>query len=125
MFHINKVNYACILADSKQYVWGKICAWGEFWKCETCNETFDERKNLKEHEKVHGIKNPCEKCGKGFEKAWSLKQHISTFHEGKKPFICDFCGNSFGRKDNLKDHINQVHIGIKRTGHQKKRNKAK
>ena len=36
---------------------------------------------------------------------FSLKDHISSLHEGKKPFKCDICGSSFSRKHYLKVHI--------------------
>ena len=42
-----------------------------------------------------------------------LKRHISSVHEGLKPFKCNICGIYYAQKINLKTHITQVHDGIK------------
>ena len=43
----------------------------------------------------------------------NLNKHVSTVHEGIKPFQCDICNACFGQKDNLNNHIAIVHEGIK------------
>jgi uncharacterized Zn-finger protein len=43
-----------------------------------------------------------------------LTKHVSTVHEGKKPFKCDICDYSFSEKGSLNKHIKSVHDGNNR-----------
>ena len=42
-----------------------------------------------------------------------LSCHITSVHEGKKPFNCDICDVDFSGKPNLDAHIAKVHEGKK------------
>ena len=53
----------------------------------------------------------CEICNKSFTRGKSLKRHITSIHEGIKPFKCDTCEVSFSQKSNLDRHIAFAHEG--------------
>ena len=55
--------------------------------------------------------NKCKICHKSFTRGKSLKRHITSIHEGIKPFKCDTCEVSFGQKSNLDRHIAFAHEG--------------
>ena len=42
-----------------------------------------------------------------------MTKHVSSVHEGKKPFNCDICDFSCSQKSNMKIHIESVHEGEK------------
>ena len=48
----------------------------------------------------------------GFHKKNCLTGHISTMHEGKKPFKCDICGTGFTFRNTLNRHIQNIHEKI-------------
>ena len=63
--------------------------------CETCNETFDSREQLREHsinehegKKEKSIKEEltfsCETCNATFTSREDLKQHSIKQHEGRR-----------------------------------------
>ena len=37
------------------------------------------------------------------------QKHISSVHNGERPFLCTLCGTSFKQSSNLKNHIATVH----------------
>ena len=41
------------------------------------------------------------------------KRHVTSVHEGKKPFKCDICDAKFDEKSKLKKHITSVHEQLK------------
>ena len=41
--------------------------------------------------------------------------HISSVHQGVKPFKCETCGNIFNQRSHLKFQIDSVHEGIHKT----------
>ena len=48
-------------------------------------------------------------CSASFVSKKDLRGHISSVHEGLKPFDCTFCKKSFSRKTNMAQHIKNVH----------------
>ncbi|XP_049835558.1 uncharacterized protein LOC126279123 isoform X1 [Schistocerca gregaria] len=73
--------------------------------CHSCNETFPNRQQFKQHLKIHPDAKmmKCKYCGKGFEKPSQMRLHI-RIHTGSKPFQCDVCGMRFAAKSSLTKH---------------------
>ena len=38
-----------------------------------------------------------------------MNRHVSSVHEGKKPFKCDFCDYSCSRKGDMNRHVSTVY----------------
>ena len=38
-----------------------------------------------------------------------MRHHISSVHEGKKPFKCEICDVTFAKKGHMKNHISSIH----------------
>ena len=55
----------------------------------------------------------CYICQKVFSQKSNLKVHISSIHEGKKPFKCSICDYKCSQKGHLYKHISSVHEVIK------------
>ena len=86
------------------------------YKCESCEKSFTNLRNLERHlHTVHdGYRDyKCEFCGKSSTTAQNLKKHIYTVHDGYKDHKCEFCGKSFTEARSLKKHIYIVHEGHK------------
>ena len=66
------------------------------FKCSFCDHTFSNKSNMAVH--IRAIHNEqsfkCPLCGYNFK---SLEKHISSVHDGIKPFKCDICQNRFAR----------------------------
>ena len=50
----------------------------------------------------------CNKCDKSFKEIKNLNQHKASAHEGIK-FPCNKCNQTFTRRDSLNTHIKNVH----------------
>ena len=61
-------------------------------------------------------RNICDICGKGYTRPKHLSTHISSVHEGHKPFLCKSCPSTFGQKSHLTSHVKVVHKGKKPYG---------
>ena len=57
------------------------------------------------------LEHKCESCNKSFSQAYNLKNHIHTVHEGHKDYKCESCGKSFSQAGDLKRHIHKIHEG--------------
>ena len=55
-------------------------------------------------------KEPCPICNKSYSQK-ALKFHISSVHDGVKPFKCSSCDASFARNNHLRRHYGNVHEG--------------
>ena len=51
----------------------------------------------------------CDQCEKAFYDAYTLKRHVTTVHEGLRPFACPCCSQTFPIKKNLHRHIKTKH----------------
>ena len=74
------------------------------------------QKNLKEHiSTVHDGVKPwqCSLCDSSFARKKNLKRHVESAHEGKKEFKCVLCTDTFKKSIRLREHMNTVHEGIK------------
>ena len=84
-------------------------------KCKTCDASFEGKGNLDRHvSSVHEGKKPfkCNICNASFARKNHLKTHVASVHEGKKPFKCNICDASFSQKPRLSTHVVSVHEGI-------------
>ena len=72
-----------------------------------CDEIFNQRNLLKEHENSHhSWEKPfeCPECNMMFVSKSGLKTHEST-HSGETPFACYICGVRWKSKAGLKGHL--------------------
>jgi len=102
----------------------KHCTFGQTLQCKTCNKTFANKRNLRDHTKIfhqaEPIKEeskyhfPCTECDKVFYKKSNLTSHLLR-HSDATPFICGVpnCGKGFKREKTLIKHFQLIHKGIK------------
>ena len=67
----------------------------EFFKCQVCNSYFKSTRNLNNHiSSVHEGKKPfqCDTCN--YVHLFYKEKHVALVHEEKKPFKCDICDYS-------------------------------
>ena len=76
-------------------------------KCEKCDMSFKDKKELQNHLLVHSSKDGnhvCGKCSKSFEDRVQLNIHSKT-HNVTDIHSCEKCGKSFLDQDNLLNHL--------------------
>ena len=49
----------------------------------------------------------CEVCDYRYSQKSNLKEHVSSVHDGNKPFKCEICEHKYFRKSDLK---NMLHL---------------
>ncbi|XP_015261158.1 PREDICTED: zinc finger protein 2-like [Gekko japonicus] len=87
---------------------------GPPYPCSGCEQTFQDKKDLKKHQKaVHIGEKPhgCTQCGKTFQFRSNLIVH-QRLHTGEKPYSCPECGKTFRCKNKLTIH-QRIHTGEK------------
>ena len=52
----------------------------------------------------------CDICNYSCSEKKDLKKHVEAVHEGKKPFKCDLCDASFTQKGGMNRHVATVHM---------------
>ena len=64
---------------------------------------------------VHEGKKPfqCDVCTKSYSQKAHLLGHVAAVHEGKKPYKCNLCEKSYAYKNLLTAHIQTIHEGVK------------
>ena len=82
-----------------------------FLSCKYCGATYEKKRELKKHEKLHSAEKPhkiektfgCNYCNKMFANSAMVKNH-ERVHTGEKPYSCNYCQKSFSQRNNLKTH---------------------
>lgn len=81
------------------------------FECPECHKRFAERKILKRHLKIHGIKpHACTECDMSFAESSNLSKHMKK-HTGElrnvvgKPNLCSVCGKGFKWGSSLSKHM--------------------
>nr|XP_015803649.2 GDNF-inducible zinc finger protein 1 [Nothobranchius furzeri] len=85
------------------------------YRCETCQQTFANRSNLKIHEKhVHSNERlfECSQCDKTFKRKKDVVRHTKQVHERVMRHLCLSCGKALSSKAALSLH-ERTHTGTK------------
>ena len=81
--------------------------------CPVCLKRCVSPSHLKTHSYQHTpalrTKLECHICNKTFTQKYSLKVHISSVHNGVRPFECRTCHKWFCRQYVLKRHCQKFH----------------
>ena len=86
---------------------------GNNFKCEICEKTFQNNRNIKRHiTSAHGEGKtfPCNVCTRISRTKRGLHFHIQNYHQqNKRYFKCDYCEKSFNLSGHLMTHIKRIH----------------
>ena len=81
--------------------------------CATCKASFSFRSTLMTHiSTIHGGKRKpfgCDICNFRALDRFNVKQHISSVHEGKRPYSCNICEATFKTRQSFTGHTKNFH----------------
>lgn len=81
------------------------------YQCDKCNKSFNSRKNIKRHMKVHSDdiqysrNHKCQVCNRTYKRSDHLARHMISHSENPKPFSCEICISRFSNRSHLNRHI--------------------
>ena len=78
---------------------------GEKLKCETCNRTFFDKKEMGSHVCKH---HQCDLCDVKFLRARNLRLHKRA-HQGEVVYPCELCESLFLNKKRRREHFRDYH----------------
>ena len=82
------------------------------YKCEVCGLAFTQKRNLKNHHKMHtNAPSTCNYCKKQFLLETSLIQHLKR-HEGIDTLPCKTCGISYNGGAAMASHVKRAHKNL-------------
>lgn len=84
------------------------------YSCNICVQTFLDRSQYDEHNRIMHTKikpHKCSMCSKRFTQQGGLQQHM-RMHTGIRPFACTFCPKAFSQKAGLDQHL-RTHTKVK------------
>ena len=79
--------------------------------CDICDGVFTSKNGLTGHiSTIHEGIRPfkCVNCDYCARTAYDLKKH-SSIHDGNKPFKCELCNSSFSAIQGLNGHVQHLH----------------
>lgn len=76
----------------------------EKFKCGTCFEVFDIKRDLITHLKQHKTNGLCQLCGRMFRSEKTYAAHMAVHLSSNKAYTCKICGRSYSNYSNLKSH---------------------
>ncbi|XP_006887342.1 PREDICTED: zinc finger protein 777-like [Elephantulus edwardii] len=96
---------------------GPVIGWlpdeaaAKVYHCSECLRSFQRRKSLLLHQRLHTGDSQdwptCPYCGKAFRRPSDLFRH-QRIHTGERPYRCPQCGRAFNRNHHLAVHL-QAH----------------
>ena len=97
-------------SDIRDYV----CEW------QGCGKSFITATRLRRHNAAHEgrekFRCTVTGCGQTFRKHGTLQKHVTTFHEGRHPYVCELlnengtkCGAGFDTEGRLESHAGRIH----------------
>lgn len=100
------------LVDLKQHVFQQNSCSVSQLTCNVCNKTFENKKRMSQHMKVHEEKAKfiCDKCGKMYRNQFNLENHKSSQHgeyldEHQNVYKCRLCNEKFDNRTDLYSHM--------------------
>ena len=85
-----------------------------FWVCGRCEEKYDKKVKLLQHEASCSTKSyplKCTHCNHSFTKTLLLHDHLRASHKENLPLPCPICSKPFDKFHDMKMHLN-LHLGI-------------
>lgn len=100
------------LLELKQHVFQKNTCTISQLTCNVCEKTFDNKKRMSQHMKIHEekVKYICDKCGQMFKTNFCLENHKSAKHgeyleEHQNVYKCRLCSEKFDNRTDLYAHM--------------------
>lgn len=100
------------LLELKQHVFQKNTCTISQLTCNVCEKTFDNKKRMSQHMKIHEekVKYICDKCGKMYKNQFNLENHKSSQHgeyleEHQNVYKCRLCSEKFDNRTDLYAHM--------------------
>lgn len=100
------------LAELKEHVFEKNACTTLQLTCKICDKTFDNRKRLLQHGKIHEEKPKyiCDKCGILYTNQYNLENHKSSQHgeylsENQNIYKCRLCSEKYTNRTDLYVHM--------------------
>lgn len=84
----------------------------KIFKCtfDDCNKTFLTSSLLREHIRVHSLKNQCDQCNFKAKSASRLESHKLYRHQTERNYECTICLKTFKQRGDLRAHVKRHQI---------------